>query len=175
LLLLGLELLLLLLLELLLELELLRLRSPLSWLCFRLLGLELSSVSIEPEVPVGGVRGVYEGVPLGPGFLPLGCRSGVGNPGGSPGSGVRNRPRGFPGFLGERTLESDFRVVGRGVETIGSGGNMGSLQDPESILAGSVAHCDGLTLGVYVAVLAHPLPVSRYLLPGDSAILLGIG
>ena len=51
---------------------------------------------------------------------------------------------------------------------------MVALQDPESVLAGSVLHCDGLAIVVNVTVLTDPLSVSRHLLPGDGPVLLSV-
>ena len=59
--------------------------------------------------------------------------------------------------------------------SIGSGGHVVALEDPETVLAGGVPHRDRLAGLVDVAVLADPLAVSGGLLPVDGAILLGVG
>ena len=68
-----------------------------------------------------------------------------------------------------------IRVVCGGVLAVGPGGDVGALEDPESVLAGAVPHGDGLPVLVDVAVLPDPLPVSRGLLPEHGAVLLGEG
>ena len=59
--------------------------------------------------------------------------------------------------------------------SVGSGGHVVALEDPEAVLAGGVPHRDRLAGLVDVAVLADPLAVGGGLLPVDGAILLGVG
>ena len=61
------------------------------------------------------------------------------------------------------------------LQSIGSLGNMTSLQDPEAVLPGGVPHGDGLAALVDVAVLPNPLPVRGGLLPEHRPVLLGEG
>ena len=59
--------------------------------------------------------------------------------------------------------------------SVGSGGHVVALKDPEPVLAGGVPHRDGLARLIDVAVLANPLTVSGRLLPVNCTVLLGIG
>ena len=77
-------------------------------------------------------------------------------------------------FGRKTSLLSDLRVKGSRLEASGTSGNVVALQDPESVLAGSVLHCDGLAIVVNVTVLTDPLSVSRHLLPGDGPVLLSV-
>ena len=49
------------------------------------------------------------------------------------------------------------------------------LQDPESVLARRVLHCDRLAVVVNVAVLANPLVVASGFLLRDGSVLLSEG
>ena len=82
--------------------------------------------------------------------------------------------RSFLRFGRKTSLLSDLRVKGSRLEASGTSGNVVALQDPESVLAGSVLHCDGLAIVVNVTVLTDPLSVSRHLLPGDGPVLLSV-
>ena len=59
--------------------------------------------------------------------------------------------------------------------SVGSGGHVIALKDPEAVLASGVPHGDGLARLVDVAVLANPLTVSGRFLPVNCPVLLGIG
>merc|ERR1740123_1528874 len=59
--------------------------------------------------------------------------------------------------------------------SVGTGGHVVALQDPETVLAGGVPHRDGLACLIDVAVLADPLTVGGRLLPVNCTVLLGIG
>jgi len=76
---------------------------------------------------------------------------------------------GLPGLLHRLLLAGLGRVL-----SVGAGGHMVSLEDPESIPASGVFHCDGLAVCVNVAVLANTLAIGCCLLPVHGAILLGV-
>jgi len=78
-------------------------------------------------------------------------------------------------LLLDRGSGSLFWVVGGRVETGGSLGHMGALQDLEAVLASRVSDSNGLAVVVNVAVLAQPLPAGAGLLSEDNAVLLGVG
>jgi len=78
-------------------------------------------------------------------------------------------------LLLDRGSGSLFWVVGGRVETSGSLGHMGALQDLEAVLASRVSDSNGLAVVVNVAVLAQPLPAGPGLLSEDNAVLLGVG
>lgn len=74
---------------------------------------------------------------------------------------------------------SDRRLILGGkwsrVETVGAGGNVGTVQDPEAVLAGGVLHGVGLAVVPDVAVLPDALALRSGLLSKDNAVLLGVG
>ena len=78
------------------------------------------------------------------------------------------------GKLLTRSRSRGGHELGGGL-SVGSGGHVVALEDPEAVLAGGVPHRDRLAGLVDVAVLADPLAVSGGLLPVDGAILLGVG
>ena len=88
----------------------------------------------------------------------------------------RARPggRNFLGFWRKASLLGNLGVEGSRCEASGTNGNVVALQDPESVLARRVLHCDRLAVVVDVAVLADPLPVSGHLLPRDGSVLLSV-
>jgi len=153
---------------------------------------EASSVDVEPEVPVGGVMGVDEGVGVGGGgkvLLRLGdkvlCLCGdecvlagvdvlvvvvVIADGLDSGLGELLGLRGSSYSAGSWGGHIGSRVL-----SVSSGRNMVSLQYLESILTRSVPDSDSFTSLVYVTILSHSLPISRGLLPVHCTILLGIG
>jgi len=140
------------------------------------LGAEVGSVGVELEVTVGGVVGVDEGVEVGVHRdvnVVVVEGSGYGG-GGDRGGG--DKPSGGLGRGRGSSLDTSLgRVEGSRVESVGSVGHVSSLQDPESVLTGSVSHGDGLTVVTDVAVLANTLAVGGGLLPEDGAVLLGVG
>ena len=89
----------------------------------------------------------------------------------------RARPggRNFFGFWRKASLLGNLGVEGSRCEASGTNGNVVALQDPESVLARRVLHCDRLAVVVDVAVLADPLPVGGHLLPRDGSVLLSEG
>ena len=135
-----------------------------------LLRSEVGTVGVEPEVTVGRVMGVDEGVEVGVHGLVsvvivngLGDRGGLDNRGSDGLDWSLNRGGGLLSDKGGRVL------------SVSSRGDVGTLENPEAVLAGSVPHGDGLALLVDVAVLAHPLTVGGRLLPVNCSVLLGIG
>ena len=135
-------------------------------------GGKIGSVDVVLEVPVGGVVRVDEGVEVGVHRgVDIVVVQGGSNRGRGSGSGGNKSGRGRSG-VGLTSLGS---IKGSRVETVGTGRDMGSFQDPESILASGVPHGDGLAVISNVAVLSNPLPVGGGLLPEDGAVLLGIG
>jgi len=78
-------------------------------------------------------------------------------------------------FRSKTSLLGNLGVEGSRLESSGAEGNVVALQDPESVLAGGVFHCDRLPIVVDVAVLPDSLPVGGHLLPRDGAVLLSIG
>ena len=77
-------------------------------------------------------------------------------------------------FWSKTSLLGNLGVEGSRFESSGSEGNVVALQDPESVLAGRVFHCDRLPIVVDVAVLTDSLPVGGHLLPRDGSVLLSI-
>merc|ERR1712014_353981 len=51
--------------------------------------------------------------------------------------------------------------------------HMSTFQDPESILASSVSHSDGLSIIIDVAVLSNSFSISSGFLPINSSVFLG--
>merc|ERR1719336_3151634 len=51
--------------------------------------------------------------------------------------------------------------------------HMSTFQDPESILASSVSHSDGLSIIIDVAILSNSFSISSGFLPIDSSVFLG--
>jgi hypothetical protein len=79
----------------------------------------------------------------------------------------RARPwgRSFLRFQRKTSLLGNLGVEGCRVEASGTDGNVVALQNPESVLARRVLHCDRLAVVVDVAVLANPLSIGAHLLP----------
>jgi len=105
----------------------------------------------------------------------LGSRPTLGNRAPSPTN--RARPwgrRSLLWFRSKTSLLGNLGVEGSRFESSGTEGNVVALQDPESVLAGRVFHCDRLPIVVDVAVLTDSLPVSCDLLPRDGSVLLSI-
>jgi len=135
-----------------------------------LLRSEVGTVGVEPEVTVGRVMGVDEGVEVGVhGFVGVVIVNGLGDRGGLDNRGSDgldwslNRGGGLLSDKGGRVL------------SVSSRGDVGTLENPEAVLAGSVPHSDGVPVLANVAVLPNPLPVSSALLPEHGAVLLGKG
>jgi len=178
------------------------LRSRLAGRCAGGLATKVGAVYVELEVPVGRVVGVDEGVGAG-GLLGTchrlsGHKSSLGR---LDRGKVLYRGRckalssgllrwcgavivfvvivhsdarldellGQPGLLHRLLLAGLGRVL-----SVGAGGHMVSLEDPESIPASGVLHCDSLAVCVNVAVLANALAIGCRLLPVHGAILLGV-
>jgi hypothetical protein len=76
---------------------------------------------------------------------------------------------------GDGSLSCDVGVEGGAVEAVGTGGNVSTVQDSESVLAGSVLYSVGLAVIANVGVLADSLAVKAGLLSEDNAIFLGKG
>jgi len=145
-----------------------------------LLGLELLLLLLELlllglELEAGGWQLLASGL--------LSCWSGslsrcwsLGNRAPSPPYRARPGPggRNFLGCRRKTSLLGNLGVEGSRVESSGTKGNMVALQDPESVLASRVFHCDRLPIVVDVAVLTNPLSVSTHLLSRDGAVLLSI-
>ena len=116
-----------------------------------LLGSEVGTVGVEPEVTVGRVMGVDEGVEVGVhGLVGVVIVNGLGD-----GGGLDNRgSHGLDGSLdrGGGLLSDE----GGGVLTGGSRWDVGALENPEAVLAGGVPHSDGVTVLANVAVLPDP-------------------
>ena len=113
------------------------------------LGGEVGSVGVESEVAVGRVVGVDEGVEVGihglVGVVIVDCLGG----------GLDNR--------GSNRLDRSLnrgsgllRDEGGRVLSVSSRGDVGTLENPEAILAGSVPHSDGVPVLANVAVLPDP-------------------
>jgi len=149
-----------------------------------LLGLELLLLLLELlllglELEAGGWQLLASGL--------LSCWSGslsrcwslgrcttLGNRAPSPPYRARPGGRNFLGCRRKTSLLGNLGVEGSRVESSGTKGNMVALQDPESVLASRVFHCDRLPIVVDVAVLTNPLSVSTHLLSRDGAVLLSI-
>jgi len=133
-----------------------------------LLGGEVGAVGVESEVTVGRVMGVDEGVEVGIhgliGVVVVNCLGG-----GLDNRGSNRLDRSLDRGGG---LLSDER--GR-VLSVSSRGDVGTLENPEAVLAGGVPHSDGVPVLANVAVLPDPLSVSSTLLSEDGAVLLGEG
>lgn len=138
----------------------------------RLGGLELGTIGVESEVPVGGVMGVNEGVAVGVRFLNLlsdgcgdnllsdGCR-GTGT-GGQGDTGTGCRCRACCGCLGCGSgcvFFSEIGVKRSGILT--SGWNMISFQDFESVLSSGIFNGDNISVIIYIGILANSFSVSR--------------
>jgi len=139
---------------------------------------------LEPLVLLPELEAVCGELLLAPGGLPWccwppSCRPGPGGlllpacwpPGPPHGPGPGRR---LLLHMGDQALPGDLGVIGGRGEAGGSGGHVVSLNNTEAVLAGCVLHRDGLALRVNVAVLANTLAISRGLLPGDGAVLLGV-
>jgi len=140
---------------------------------------EGGSVGVVLEVTVGGVVGVDEGVEVG---VHGGINIVVVNSSSLLADGSSWLLLELLGLLLtdlllllDRGSGSLFWVVGGRVETGGSLGHVGALQDLEAVLASRVSNSDGLAVVVNVAVLAQPLPAGAGLLSEDNAVLLGVG
>jgi len=135
-----------------------------------LLGSEVGTVGVEPEVTVGRVMGVDEGVEVGVhGLVGVVIVNSLGD-----GGGLDNR--GSHGL--DRSLDRGGGLLsdkGGGVLTGSSRRDVGALENPEAVLAGGVPHSDGVSVLANVAVLPDPLPVSSALLPEHGSVLLGEG
>ena len=114
-----------------------------------LLGGEVGAVGVESEVTVGRVMGVDEGVEVGIhgliGVVVVNCLGG----------GLDNR--GSNGL--DRSLDRGGGLLSneRGrVLSVSSRGDVGTLENPEAILAGGVPHSDGVPVLANVAVLPDP-------------------
>jgi hypothetical protein len=135
-----------------------------------LLGGEVGAVGVESEVTVGWVMGVDEGVEVGVhGLIRVVIVNCLGGGGGLNNRGSNRLDRSLDRGGG---LLSD---EGGRVLSVSSRGDVGTLKNPEAILASSVPHSDGVSVLANVAVLPDPLSVSGTLLPEDGAILLGKG
>jgi len=135
-----------------------------------LLRSEVGTVGVESEVTVSRVMGVDEGVEVGVHGLvgvvivnSLGNRGGLDNRGSDGLDWSLHRGGGLLSDEGGRVL------------SVSSRGDVGTLENPEAVLAGSVPHSDGVPVLANVAVLPNPLPVSSALLPEYGAVLLGKG
>jgi len=135
-----------------------------------LLGGEVGAVGVESEVTVGWVMGVDEGVEVGVhGLIGVVIVNGLGG-----GGGLDNR--GSNGL--DRSLDRGGGLLsdeGGRVLSVSSRGDVGTLENPEAVLASGVPHSDGVSVLANVAVLPDPLSVSSTLLPEDGAVLLGEG
>lgn len=116
-----------------------------------LLGSEVGTVGVEPEVTVGRVMGVDEGVEVGVhGLVGVVIVNGLGDGGGLDNRGSHGLDRSLDGGGG---LLSD---EGGRVLTVSSRRDVGALENPEAVLAGSVPHSDGVPVLANVAVLPDP-------------------
>lgn len=135
-------------------------------------GGKLGGVGVKLEVPVGWVMGIDEGVEVGvysvdvvvvgdslDGLLGL----------------LGLNKTGSCGYRGGLLLGGVVSVKGGRVETVGSGRNVGTFQDSESVLASCVLDSDGLAVIANIAVLAHTFAVSARLLSEDTPVFLGEG
>ena len=143
------------------------------------LGGEGGAVDVEGEVAVGGVVGVDEGVEVGVldlivviADLGLGLWLGL-SLDNADGlllldlNGLGNLNGGLRGFL------KLLGVEGSGSLTVG--GNVSSVENPETVLSGGVLDSVGLAVFADVRVLADPVAVDVGLLPEDVAVLGGEG
>ena len=116
-----------------------------------LLGSEVGTVGVEPEVTVGRVMGVDEGVKVGVhGLVGVVIVNSLGD-----GGGLDNR--GSHGL--DRSLDRGGGLLsdkGGGVLTGSSRRDVGALENPEAVLAGGVPHSDGVSVLANVAVLPDP-------------------
>ena len=143
------------------------------------LGGKLGSVDVESEVTVGGVVRVDEGVEVGVldlivviADLGLGLWLGL-SLDNADGlllldlNGLGNLNGGLRGFL------KLLGVEGSGSLTVG--GDVSSIENPETVLSGGVLDSVGLAVFADVRVLADPVAVDVGLLPEDVAVLGGEG
>merc|ERR1719158_1094400 len=118
----------------------------------------------------GWVMGVDEGVEVGVhGLIGVVIVNGLGG-----GSGLDNRDSN--GL--DRSLNRGGGLLsdeGGRVLSVSSRGDVGTLENPEAVLASGVSHSDSIPVLANVAVLPDPLSVSGTLLPEDGAVLLGEG
>jgi len=129
---------------------------------------ESGGVGVVLEVTVGRVVGVDERVEVGiNGSINIVIVYGGSNLLDGGGGSLNNRGRLDGGGL--------LGVEGGRVESVGSGGNMRSVKDSESVLAGGVLHGVGLTVIADVAVLTDTLTSGSGLLSEDDSIFLGKG
>ena len=125
----------------------------------RLGGLELGTVGVESEVPVGGVMGVNEGVAVGVRFLDLlsdGCgdnllSDGCRGTGGQGDTGTGCGCRACCGCLGCGSGCVFFSEIGvkRG-RILTSGWNVITFQDFESVLTSRIFNGDNFSVIIYI-------------------------
>ena len=136
---------------------------------------EVGAVDVEPEVTVGGVVGVDEGVEVG---VDRGVNVVVVNGGSLGDGGSLHRGSLHRGSSsdrgGNRGRSSLLGTEGSRVEAVGTLGDVIAF-NAESVLAGGPLDVVGLTAVSNVAVLTGPLAeLVDGLLPGDGAVLLGV-
>jgi hypothetical protein len=137
------------------------------------LGGKLGTVLVEGKVAVGGVVWVDEGVPVGISWLLLKVQKSWGL---SWPWGWLDWPWGWCSPNNWLLNDDLLLFLGVGDECSGiptGGWDVGSIQDPESILASGVLDSVSLTIISNIGVLANPVAGSIRLLPENDLVLGG--
>jgi len=140
-------------------------------------GGKLGGVGVKLEVSVSRVMRVDEGVEVGVdggiNVVIVGDSLDGGLDGGSSSDG--SGTEGGGGCGGGGWGSRDLGVEGSRVQTVGTGGDVITLQNSESVLTGGVLDSDGLAVVVDVAVLADTFSIQASFFSEDNTVLLGEG